>query len=364
MLKLNTKKKCNVKTVKTAIFGIASSGKTTVLKQLDLFYNDGKNLKVISNNNIINNIRQNCIDNIISLCRIVKDEKCIQILKSYSINTATDLHLISVLISSIWKRPLIKMKYTERHWYSISGYKLDDNMEIFFDRIDKIMQIKYMPTCDDVIQYKTVHSNNINVKISTNINAYNITECRKFKSISCKLIIFCASLSDYCVYNESTKRQSMHDSLQLFGKIVNSNMGKNSRMVLLFNKIDIFKQCLRKGLSLRHCFGNEWTGHDYTLQFLHIWARRLAMNFERNIKHIIPDEVVDIIQKYLSVDITMRDEEYFDLCYKEAADFVKQKYLNRLKLKNINKNVYSQLFNAINYDAIEDVICNYAVYGL
>ena len=77
--------------------GTNNSGKTTILKQLYLSETKDEydNIPIMKRNNIINDIRQNCIDNIITLCKLNDDQKSIQLLQQLSINDRYNLSKIA-----------------------------------------------------------------------------------------------------------------------------------------------------------------------------------------------------------------------------------------------------------------------------
>ena len=128
---------------KLLLMGSANSGKTTLMKQFDILFEEGNAYEMGS----VNDIRQSCIDNIIILSTIINDKQNIELLQSLSINNNDDLLSISKLISNIWSIQKVKTIYKYRFNYGEDGFIFDDDMELFFDNIDKIMdtQTVYKP---------------------------------------------------------------------------------------------------------------------------------------------------------------------------------------------------------------------------
>jgi guanine nucleotide-binding protein G(i) subunit alpha len=89
--------------------------------------------------------------------------------------------------------------------------------------------------------------------------------------VKSNLIVFVASLSDYNkLLYEDHKTNRMEDSLTTFEEIINNSFFKNSTIVLLLNKYDIFKEKIDK-FPLQEYFpeykgGNEESAYEFIKQ--------------------------------------------------------------------------------------------------
>merc|ERR1719148_109103 len=64
--------------------------------------------------------------------------------------------------------------------------------------------------------------------------------------------IYVAALSHFVeVLWEDENTLSLHDAISLFGEICNGKWFRKSEMILMLNKNDLFRELLRKGISLR-----------------------------------------------------------------------------------------------------------------
>jgi hypothetical protein len=60
------------------------------------------------------------------------------------------------------------------------------------------------------------------------------------------MLVFIAALSDYnkkCYEDDSTNR--LEESLQVFDEVINNSFFKNSTIVLLLNKFDVFSEKIK-----------------------------------------------------------------------------------------------------------------------
>merc|ERR1719445_585585 len=76
--------------------------------------------------------------------------------------------------------------------------------------------------------------------------------------------IYVAALSHFCtVLWEDENTLSLHDAIELFGEICNGKWFRKSEMILMLNKNDLFRELLRKGISLKCGFGEHIERENY-----------------------------------------------------------------------------------------------------
>eukprot|EP01084_Bolivina_argentea_P199664 341616_1 len=121
--------------------------------------------------NMVDAIRQTCIDNMIILCKLVRDVNHFELLQQYSIDiyntninynsnyndekcsdlNINTLKMISNIISNKWFNcPIIRTTYKSVS-NLIDNY---ENMRYFYSKIDEIMHINYIPNIEDIKRYK------------------------------------------------------------------------------------------------------------------------------------------------------------------------------------------------------------------
>jgi hypothetical protein len=119
---------------------------------------------------------------------------------------------------------------------------------------------------------------------NTNIRLLDVggqkSERRKWISFfdNCHVLLFFAPLSDYELHMyEDPSVNRMHDSLALFDQICNSHFFKDSIILLLLNKDDIFRERIRVR-DLSCCFPDYTGGKDYDSAGEFIKQKFLAVN--------------------------------------------------------------------------------------
>eukprot|EP01083_Nonionella_stella_P000665 1876_1 len=323
--------------IEIAIFGSSRSGKTSLLNQIHQNFSSQKLLS-----RAIHDIRQNCVDNISILCEMIDDDQTVQILCDLDIENPHDLPNIAGTIRTIWKQCSIKMKYKYRHFYG-NDYLLNDNMDYFLNNIDQIMDINYHPSADDIIRHK-----------STNPSTTSITKSIQSKSDTCsnhsftlsdagtiagfcqlynkqwhvfdkaKCVIYMVDLSGYCVQDQWFDSNALRESLRLFNRLLDSRYFKHSMIIVLLNKHDIFKQCIKNGIALNVCFP-KYNGPQY-LNLLPLLASFIPVQMKKDTGWgLIAPDIQHLVESYLH---TKTNEEYFKLCHDEALQYIKQQFVN------------------------------------
>eukprot|EP01084_Bolivina_argentea_P122383 216867_1 len=157
---------------------------TTLLKQLNYYINNANG--DTNKRKTVDEIRRNCIDNMIILCKLVRDVNTVELLQQlnvdlYNINDdeqkysdtndnqncpsckrkfmkkrtftihSVKLQTIAKNICNLWCNcPMIKKKFIMEN-NLIDNY---DNMAYFYDKIHEIMHTNYTPTVNDIKRHK------------------------------------------------------------------------------------------------------------------------------------------------------------------------------------------------------------------
>ena len=149
-----------------------------------------------------------------------------------------------------------------------------------------------------------------------------------------KTIVFVAALSGYCETLKSDPTvNALQNAIAQFGEVLNRNV--NSKVILILNKLDVFKERLRRGISLRVCFGNEWTVNDLSERrnreiqcILRWWVITLEIKIEK----LIPNVVMDAVFEYAwDPSVKFRYVCSMDSIVDRALTFIKRKFMDQSK---------------------------------
>ncbi|KAF9990098.1 guanine nucleotide-binding protein subunit alpha [Mortierella antarctica] len=295
---------------KLLILGPSETGKTTVLKQLKLLYgrkgldaerqtyrrvvhlNAMKAIQALSYGLQRANIPLEHAENIAHLETVMRLETT---LKRYSITSIgftnpaiprkitdakaeTDMFLEMVpAIKALWADGGIQETFRTG-----SNLNLQDSAKYFLDSIDRIADLNYVPTDDDILQARVrtlaVSEHLFNIDGVT----YRIYDVGGQKSLrkywapyfdDVNAIIFMVALSAYDQTCEDDERQNrLQECMSLFNSIANHKLFEITSFILFLNKIDIFQRKLEAG-SLVSTYFPEYRGpNDYantTMFFQH-----------------------------------------------------------------------------------------------
>ncbi|KAF9159776.1 guanine nucleotide-binding protein subunit alpha [Mortierella sp. AD010] len=287
--------------IKLLILGPSETGKTTVLKQLKLLYGKkGLDLerqtyrRVVHLNvmkamhGLLEGMHRAKIplanpDNLEHLEILSELEPA---LKTFSISSAdhtklaidrkitdakaeTDMFLELVpSIKALWEDAGIQTTYNK-----VLQLNIQDSAKYFMDAIERIADLDYIPTDDDILQARVrtlaVSEHIFNIDNIT----YRIFDVGGQKSLrkywapyfdDVNAIIFMAALSAYDLpCEDDPKLNRLQECLVLFNEIANHKLFGMTSMILFLNKIDVFQRKLDSG-SLVSVHFPEYRGpNDY-----------------------------------------------------------------------------------------------------
>jgi len=256
------------KAIKLLLLGAGDTGKSTIFRQLqvlksgqipdeDLLY-----YKFVVLKNMLS-----CSQNLITITRGMGialppelEEHQANILK---FGDANNVYKLSNDIEKLWACPLLQQNFF--------AHKLsyNDNAEYFMNNIKRICTENYTPTEVDIIRSRAKTSAVIEFDFAEQGVNYRIidvggqrSERRKwlhcFENVTA--LIFVASLADYDqVLQESAEVNRMEESLKLFKEMCDIQWFKNSHIILLLNKKDLFEEKIKTVNPKDFCFPN-YTG--------------------------------------------------------------------------------------------------------
>lgn len=315
---------------KLLLLGTGSSGKSTLFKSLKII-NDESHITT-ETSEACHVIRQNCIAGILTLlkksqelyeadaaengdCLVDMTEETVQNITyvvqygSESFSETVDdegIAQLGVAVHALWELTAVQATFERRG----SKFSFPDNMDYFFNKVKEIMSSEYEPSIQDSLKCRVRTTGMIEYKYDIKDKEFILydvggqrNERKKwihhFADVAAVLFI-CALNHYHAVLFEDEKKNAMHEAVELFTEICNSKWFKKSELILFLNKDDLFKEKLKKQISLSHCFskdnhweGDEWTGPDYS--------------------PISSDAVAD--------------KQHFDECYNAAVEFIEHQFV-------------------------------------
>merc|ERR1712187_590115 len=151
---------------------------------------------------------------------------------------------IASACKTLWAEDAIKQVYEQR-----AIMKIEDTSSYFWDKIDDVMEDGFVPNETDMLLVRYRTTGVIEQKFTIKKNIFHVFDVGGQKSerkkwIHCfenvTAVIFVASLSCYDeVMFEDEEKNSMSDSIELFGTICNNEYFKETAMILFLNKKDL-----------------------------------------------------------------------------------------------------------------------------
>eukprot|EP01084_Bolivina_argentea_P282229 483051_1 len=280
------------------LVGTQGSGKTTFMKQLKYIYGKGYDEK--DKYKLMLCVYKQCIDQMKTVIDLLNNNTYNTInkdiglsidafqAKEFIMNTHDSSVLTDKIVESIkilWNEPAVKHIFSKH----INMNKVQHSSAYFWDNIDRISQLRYNPSEQDMCrvysatskieQQHFCHQNTRFCCIIINGQEMCKPKWMEYFEYNTECIIFVASLSCYdspvinslellvygyiannCFdsyipkelitliinfYDEIQKENEMTKQLQLFDTIGNHFFFKNSTKTLLLNKVDIFEEKIR-----------------------------------------------------------------------------------------------------------------------
>ncbi|KAI3640249.1 hypothetical protein MIR68_001127 [Amoeboaphelidium protococcarum] len=260
-LQEEAKKSQSTKQCKILLLGAGESGKSTIVKQMRICFMNGYSkdellsVKPIICKNIYDSIKA-----LIEACQRFEyqfeNPECVEIARQltgvkYSAMDATINKPTGDMIKAVWIDAAVKRAFERSNEFYIM-----DTAPYFFDNIERVASGDYIPSEDDVLKSRVKSTGITETKFvldKLNITMYDVGGQRseRKKWIHCfenvTSVIFIVALSEYDqVLLEDSSQNRMAESIILFEAIVNSQWFVNSSFILFLNKIDLFKEKIKK----------------------------------------------------------------------------------------------------------------------
>ena len=394
--------------VRLLCLGIASSGKSTLFKQIKKI--NGSQFKEGDKSDCRQVLRSNLLQAMLLLLRKssqlyendpVKYKKCeidmndydtlriVQVLVSF--NGATfhepwpakkqtlsqeqieEITILGQCIGEFWSHTAIQTAFTYRN----DHYAFATNMDYFFNKSNEIFSQDYIPTDEDLIKVRIRTIGNIDhwYRFGAKSPEYRLLDVGGTRNERKKWILhfenvtavaFTASLSSFAeVLYEDVNYNAMIESIKVFDEVRNSKWVDKIEIFIFFTKLDIFKQLILDGASL----GDDCFKEQRDWGYLHNSARDangdvINPNFDEKANKEMyisdnrypmwkPDECKDQLEYNGPKQLKTDDEkETFNQCIENQLEFIKNAYLAQTRKRTIG-NTYHYMVSLTNIDDVK-----------
>ncbi|KAJ3380808.1 Guanine nucleotide-binding protein G(o) subunit alpha [Lobulomyces angularis] len=241
---------------KLLLLGPGDSGKSTFNKQMRILYGEKfteaekEHYKKSIYENIIKTI-QDIITGLENTGFIFEDEKlkeCAKLIKEFVLNDSISPKIVNSIIT-LWKENSIK------DFHKSNSY-LQETASFFLDSLEKIFDLKYTPTDQDIIYCRKPTSTITETTISISSHKFCIYDVGGQKSLrmywvpyfemEATAILFIASIASYDqTLVEDPTINRMRDAIKLFDYVCNNKLLKKTAMILFLNKADLFEEKIK-----------------------------------------------------------------------------------------------------------------------
>ncbi|KAH9866022.1 hypothetical protein J1614_008586 [Plenodomus biglobosus] len=261
---LRTDRRKAEREVKLLLLGAGESGKSTVLKQMRIINAGGfQSLERKT-------WRATIFNNLVSAFQTIyaamqeddtdfEDEDNIRY--SEMVNSAPDIGTAEPMpeefltaFNCLWADKGVQLTILKGNQYA-----LHDNLNYFFQDIDRLFQKDFLPTDQDILRTR-LRTTGISETIFELGNlTYKMvdvggqrSERKKWIHVfdNVQVVLFLVAISGYDhVLVEDRNGNQMHEALMLFESISNSKYFEKSALILFLNKIDLFREKIAGGMS-------------------------------------------------------------------------------------------------------------------
>ncbi|KAJ6239538.1 g protein alpha i subunit [Anaeramoeba flamelloides] len=290
---LENSKKLQNKEVSILLLGTGDSGKSTLVKQLQILYRDGFNNKEIEDyKRVIRNTVRLSMKNLLQSCDELghdlsneNSSLLTQFEDGLKDKEISNTPKFAKIMSNLWKDDALK-----KTWQNREKFQIPENSDYFWDSIERIFDESFIPNNIDILNCRipTVGIKEIFFEVGDkNWRIVDVggqrSERRKwihqFEDVD--MILFVIGISEYAknLYEDKNVNR-MHESIKVWKDTMKDNHLKKKPTTILFNKVDVFTETLTR-ISLKFCFP-KYEGND---------------NFEEASKYVVNKFVTKRISK-------------------------------------------------------------------
>jgi len=263
------------KEIKLLLLGAGESGKSTIAKQMKILHLEGFTTEECDSYKSI--IAANVVGSMRVLVKAAADFgfEIAPERREAAIHVCDDKAFTGMLtaafgrdIKTLWEDEAIRSTFARS-----SAFQLNDSAGYYFDNIERLVEVDYIPTIQDVLRSRTKTTGIIETEFDIDDVHFRMVDVGGQRSERKKwmycfqdvtAVIFCVAMSEYDLnLYEDDRTNRMHESLKLFKEIANTKWFLNTSMILFLNKKDLFSDKIQK-VDLTVAFPEYTGGLDYT----------------------------------------------------------------------------------------------------
>uniref|UniRef100_A0A4W4DT30 Uncharacterized protein n=1 Tax=Electrophorus electricus TaxID=8005 RepID=A0A4W4DT30_ELEEL len=258
--------------------GTPESGKSTLLKQMKIIHNCGFTKEELAT------FKPAVLDNLLTSMKFVlhgmgklhislankKNKAHARVVLSCECCVGDDQELLPFMACSIyrlWGDAGVRAAASRGH-----EYQLNDSALYFFENLNRIIGLHYIPTQEDVLRVRVRTSGITETQFSLShlqyrvydVGAHQLSQKKWFSHFDdVKAVIFVVALTGYDLnLVQDPSLNCLQESLELFTTICNNTYFKKASLILFMNKTDLFCQkIMHSGRHLR-LYHPEFKGPD------------------------------------------------------------------------------------------------------
>eukprot|EP00096_Caligus_rogercresseyi_P005152 TRINITY_DN2009_c0_g1_i1.p1 TRINITY_DN2009_c0_g1~~TRINITY_DN2009_c0_g1_i1.p1 ORF type:complete len:396 (+),score=132.52 TRINITY_DN2009_c0_g1_i1:426-1613(+) len=258
--------------VKLLLLGAGESGKSTFLKQMKIIHgvsfcpDQMQDFRKIIFQNIIKGMRVLVDANRKLKIPLQYPENLLygeQLLLFDSVNqisTNEAFRDFKTMINSLWRDPGIQTAFERR-----SEYQLTDSLRYFYDNLDRISDIDYVPSHQDILYCRKTTKGIIEFPLTisnvpflfVDVGGQRTQRQKWFQCFdSVTAILFLAASSEFDqVLSEDKRVNRLVESRNIFDTIINNRIFNNISFILFLNKMDLLhEKVVDRGLDISEHF--------------------------------------------------------------------------------------------------------------
>jgi len=292
---LQTDRKNMGRMVKLLLLGAGDSGKSTIAKQMKILYLNGYTEE--ERKNIIPAIYANILSSMKDILKGVQRYNIdlapeIKEIANAVINLPSSTTLnkeISTMLTQLYNDPNVQIMLKKNN-----ELQLHDHLDYMLNRLGAITESNYVPTVEDILKVRVRTTGIMEISYQIEQIQFSVmdmggqrSERRKwiffFEGVTA--VIFVLALNEYDMrLREDPNVNRMHESLDLFKKIINNQYFQNTPIIFFLNKTDLFREKITRS-DLRACFPEYTGGPEYqkALKFITDKFISFDMNQKRTI---------------------------------------------------------------------------------
>ncbi|KAF7634927.1 hypothetical protein Mgra_00005671 [Meloidogyne graminicola] len=282
------------KTLKLLLLGAAASGKSTMLKQMQILHTNSFNsieerakwkLSVYSSFVLAVERLLQISSNLIDRWELTETETSISELKHcLTYSEPFELPKFISALKQFWTDPAVHKQLLP----NCEQFHLQESLPHFFNSLDRISSPNYVPTVQDILLLRIPTSGIVEVHFNVNRFPFRVFDVggqrnERRKWIHCfdnvQAIIFITAISEFdqqLEEDESTNR--LIESMNLFRSVCMAKWFINTGMILFLNKTDLFEQKIAGKKNIRVLFPHYTGSNSCSDQLDFIQQKFLSMN--------------------------------------------------------------------------------------